>query len=84
MMKIALKYTFPALLLLSSLAAAGQTTTIQLGPDEIGENQYWTIGVTLQNGQLKSYDNFPDIEGLRKRGTSTQQQTSIVNGQERD
>jgi len=81
MMKINPKYTLLALILVSSLAAAGQTITIQLGPDEIGENQYWTIGVTLQNGQLKTYDNFPDIEGLRKRGTSTQQQTSIVNGQ---
>lgn len=59
MMKINPKYTFLALFLVSSLAAAGQTATIQLGPDEIGENQYWTISVMLQNGQLKSYDNFP-------------------------
>jgi BatD DUF11 like domain len=54
---------------------------IILGPDEIGENQAWTIHVSISNEQLKSYDNFPDIEGFRKRGTSTQSQTSIVNGQ---
>src|SRR5688500_8557385 len=62
----------------------GQNNTspqITLGPDEIGENQSWTITITVQNERLKSYDNFPDIEGFRKRGTSTQSTTNIVNGQ---
>jgi hypothetical protein len=54
---------------------------ITLGPDEIGENQAWTITVTVNNDRLKSYENFPDIDGFRKRGTSNQSQTSIVNGQ---
>lgn len=54
---------------------------IALGPDEIGENQAWTITVTVNNDRLKNYENFPEIEGFRKRGTSTQSQTSIVNGQ---
>ena len=58
-----------------------QNIQIILGPDEIGENQAWTIHVSISNDQLKSYDNFPDIDGFRKRGTSTQSQTSIVNGQ---
>jgi hypothetical protein len=59
----------------------GQSIQITLGPDEIGENQAWTITVSANNDRLKSYDNFPDIDGFRKRGTSTQSQTSIVNGQ---
>jgi hypothetical protein len=58
-----------------------QAQTIQLGPDEIGENQAWTITVTVQNDQLRSFDNFPEINGFRKRGTSTQSSTSIINGQ---
>ncbi len=62
-------------------AVFGQNIDIELGPDEIGQNQAWTITVTANNDRLKSYDNFPDIEGFRKRGTSTQSQTSIVNGQ---
>lgn len=61
--------------------AIAQEITITLGPDEIGENEGWTITVSVQNDQLKSYDNFPDIEGFRKRGTSSQVTTSIVNGQ---
>lgn len=64
-----------------SSALFAQKIQIELGPDEIGENQAWTITVTVSNDRLKNYDNFPDIEGFRKRGTSTQSQTSIVNGQ---
>lgn len=62
--------------------ANGQTIQIILGPDEIGENQAWTITATISNDRFKTNDyNFPDITGFRKRGTSSQSQTSIVNGQ---
>jgi hypothetical protein len=71
------------LLLLILLAVDGKAQHIQLvlGPDEIGENQVWTITVTVQNDRLKSFDNFPEIQGFRKRGQSTSSQTNIVNGQ---
>ena len=59
----------------------GQNVQIDLGPAEIGENQAWTIAITVNNDRLKSYDNFPDIEGFQKRGTSSSSQTSITNGQ---
>jgi hypothetical protein len=68
-------------LLAMVFSAHAQQTQITLGPDEIGENQAWTITVTVQNDRLKSYDNFPDIAGFRKRGTSSQTSTNIVNGQ---
>jgi BatD DUF11 like domain len=62
--------------------AQAQTIQITLGPDEIGENQAWTISVSIQNERFKSHDFvFPEITGFRKRGTSSQSQTSIVNGQ---
>src|SRR5688572_13727194 len=68
-------------ILCMSFRASAQQAQIILGPSEIGENQGWTITVTAQNERLKSYDNFPDINGFRKRGTSTQSMTSMVNGQ---
>jgi hypothetical protein len=81
-MKInSLRGFFIVLTFFLSLIGRAQGIQIILGPDEIGENQAWTIHVSVSNEQLKSYDNFPDIEGFRKRGTSTQSQTSIVNGQ---
>lgn len=81
-MKFITRTTLFLSLLFSNLVASGQDNIqIVLGPDEIGENQAWTITVTVNNDRLKNYENFPDIEGFRKRGTSTQSQTSIVNGQ---
>ena len=80
-----MKFVLKSLLFVSFLGIAqvsiAQNIHVQLGPDEIGENQAWTIAVTVSNEQLKSYGSFPEIPGLRKRGTSTQSQTSIINGQ---
>ncbi|HYG03376.1 MAG TPA: BatD family protein [Chryseosolibacter sp.] len=67
--------------LLSLTQTAAQDIKISLGPDEIGENQGWTITITASNERLRNYDNFPDIDGFRKRGTSTQSTTNIINGQ---
>lgn len=67
--------------LLSWNVSVSQNIQIILGPDEIGENQAWTITVTVQNDRLQSYDNFPEVSGFKKRGTSSQSQTSIINGQ---
>jgi hypothetical protein len=73
------------LVLFSTTVAFSQTNknniNIQLGPDKIGENEAWTITITVTNDRLTGYDNFPDIDGFRKRGTSTQSQTSVINGQ---
>ena len=82
-----MRFFYSIKLLFTLFLAAGyfhgqtQTISIELGPDEIGENQAWTISLVVQNGKLKNYDNFPDIKGLQKRGTSTQSTTNIINGQ---
>jgi hypothetical protein len=55
--------------------------SVQLGPDKIGENEAWTITITVSNERLTGYDKFPEIEGFRSRGISTQSQTSVINGQ---
>jgi len=70
-----------SLILVGFGAVNAQQIQIQMGPDEIGENQAWTLSVTVLNDQLRSYSAFPDIAGFRKRGTSTNSQTSIINGQ---
>src|SRR5687768_7951885 len=67
--------------LLAGISLQAQQVQITLGPDEIGENQAWTISITVQNGELKKYDNFPEIVGFRKRGTSNQSSTTFINGQ---
>jgi len=76
-----IRHLLTPLLLLIAQITYSQSVTIALGPDEIGDNQAWTITVTVQNEQLRSYDNFPDIAGFRRRGTSSQSTTNIINGQ---
>jgi hypothetical protein len=76
-----MRFTVILSFLLIFATTQAQKVQITLGPDEIGENQTWTITITVQNDRLKSYDNFPDIDGLRKRGTSTQSTQNIINGQ---
>src|SRR5688572_15026889 len=76
-----MRFTAIIAFLLIFTATMAQKVQITLGPDEIGENQAWTITLTVQNDRLKSYDNFPDIDGFRKRGTSTQSTQNIINGQ---
>jgi len=60
--------------------AYGQQVSIQLGPNQIGFNQVFTITIIVENDQLKSYSGFPDIPGFAKRGTSSSSSTNIVNG----
>ncbi len=57
-----------------------QQASVQLGPDEIALNEAFTITITVENGQIKSYDQFPDIPGFDKSGTSSSSSTNIVNG----
>lgn len=76
-----IKLLFTLFLAVGYFHGQTQVISIELGPDEIGENQAWTISLIVQNGKLKNYDNFPDIKGMQKRGTSTQSSTNIINGQ---
>lgn len=68
------------ILLLFSFPTQSQDLSIQLGKNQIGQNQPYTISIVAKNGNIKTYDKFPDIEGFRKMGTSSSSQTNIVNG----
>lgn len=70
-----------AFLAWATLSARAQEVKIILGPDEVGANQAWTITVTATNTPLRHAENFPEVPGFKKRGTSSQSQTSIINGQ---
>ncbi len=61
--------------------AKGQDVQIELGSDEIGLNETFTIKVTLANEKIKSYDQFPDITGFQKQGISQSSSMNLINGQ---
>ena len=81
MRKSRLSFTIALLLNGLFLSAVAQDISVDLGADEVGLNELYTITITLTNGSIKSYTDFPEIEGFAKRGTSSSSKTNIVNGQ---
>ena len=70
-----------ALVICFSQTTLAQDITVELGQDEVGMNEFFTITVTVSNSAIKNYTDFPDIDGFAKRGTSSSSKTNIVNGQ---
>ena len=81
MRKSSLSFLIVLLLNLFASKAQSQDISVDLGADEVGLNELYTITITLQNGSIKSYTDFPEIDGFAKRGTSSSSKTNIVNGQ---
>lgn len=75
------RYIFSLFFFLCSVSAFAQEVNISLGPNEIALNEGFTITLTVKDGKLRTYSNFPEIPGFIMRGTSTASSTSIVNGQ---
>jgi hypothetical protein len=73
--------TFFCLSVLLSFRAFGQDIKVDLGPDQLGINETFTIKVTLSNEKIKSYDQFPEIPGFQKQGISQSSSMNIINGQ---
>ena len=69
------------LTVLLSFQVVGQEVKVELGPDQIGINETFTIKVTLANEKIKSYDQFPEITGFQKQGISQSSSMNIINGQ---
>ncbi|MBB6463732.1 BatD family protein [Flammeovirga kamogawensis] len=77
-----IKYiVFVLSLLLLGIEGIAQTVTVNIGRTEIGQNENFEITLTVKNGRLTNYSQFPDIQGFRKGRPSTSSQTSIINGQ---
>ncbi|WP_143959581.1 BatD family protein [Litoribacter populi] len=77
-------YLKPLLLFLISfycLPLLGQDVRIELGPDEIGVNETFSVKIVISDEKIKSYDQFPEISGFQKQGISQSSSMNIVNGQ---
>lgn len=58
-----------------------QEVTVELGSDQIGLNETFTIKISVANEKIKSYDQFPDIPGFQKQGVSQSSSMNVINGQ---
>ena len=81
MIKTLIQFLFVCGFFLISGIALAQEVQIELGPDEIGLNETFTIKVTLSNEKIKSYDQFPDIPSFQKQGISQSSSMNLINGQ---
>ena len=81
-MKVTKKLWFSLFILFiaTTKIVAQQDISIQLGANQIGLNQYFTITIQVKNSRLREYSGFPDINGFIKRGTSSSTTTNYVNG----
>jgi hypothetical protein len=70
-----------SLFILRIPAVLGQQASLELGPNQIGSNEQFTITLKIENERLRQYGSFPEIPGLRQAGTSSSSSTNIVNGQ---
>ncbi|MGB3849078.1 MAG: BatD family protein [Tunicatimonas sp.] len=70
-----------SLFILRIQTAFGQQASLELGPNQIGSNEQFTVTLKIQNERLRQYGSFPDIPGFRQAGTSSSSSTNIVNGQ---
>ena len=62
-------------------SVSAQQASIELGPNQIGSNESFTITLKIQDERLRQYGDFPTIPGFEQAGTSTSSSTNIVNGQ---
>lgn len=81
MIKTYLQAALVCIAFLFQVIAKAQGVQIELGPDEIGLNETFTIKVTLSNEKIKSYDQFPEISGFQKQGISQSSSMNLINGQ---
>lgn len=72
---------FVLILVLFGEKLAAQQVQAELGPDQIGLNQNFTIKISIANEKIKSYDQFPDIPSFEKQGISQSSSMNVINGQ---
>jgi hypothetical protein len=57
-----------------------QRITIELGPNKIPIDQYFTISVRAEGGEIKTIDPFPEISGFQKSTRFATTTTTMVAG----
>lgn len=75
-------YGIVFLLLFSTLPIKAQEVELKLGRTNIALNEYFEITITIHNGKLKSYSEFPFIKGFSDVGNSTSNNINIINGRQ--
>ncbi|OHX67335.1 hypothetical protein NH26_13765 [Flammeovirga pacifica] len=67
--------------MLAGTTTFAQQVELNIGKTDIGINESFEITLTVKNGRMNNYSEFPNISGFRKGRPSSSSQTTIINGQ---
>jgi hypothetical protein len=77
---VGLRFIWVFLLLFPGLPLMAQRVAIELGSSPVPIDQYFTISVRVEGGEIKTIDPFPEIEGFRKSTRFATTTTTTVAG----
>ncbi|CAN5887971.1 BatD family protein [soil metagenome] len=75
-----LRLIWVAFYFLMGLPLMAQKVSIVLGPSPVPIDQYFTLSVRVEGGEIKLLDPFPEIEGFRKSTRFATTTTTTVSG----
>lgn len=64
----------------ASIFTLAQEISVSIKPEKIRVGGALQITVSIQNDQIKSYSQFPEIDGFLKGGISSSSSTNFING----
>ena len=57
-----------------------QQISVSITPDNLNVGETLQITITAKNEKIKTYGNFPEVNGLKKVGISSSSSTNFING----
>ena len=57
-----------------------QQISISITPENLNVGETLQITITAKNKKIKTYGNFPEVNGLKKVGISSSSSTNFING----
>ena len=68
------------LFLCFNIKAFGQQISVSITPKNLNVGEGLQISIISKNDKIKTYGNFPEINGFRKAGLSSSSSTNFING----
>ena len=79
-MKKRLLFFFHIIILFHFYDTSSQEITVSINPKKVSVGGQLKISLNIENEQIKSYGEFPEIDGFSKTGISSSSSTNFING----
>ena len=71
---------FHIIILFHFYDTSSQEITVNINPKKVSIGGQLKISLNIENEQIKSYGEFPEIDGFSKTGISSSSSTNFING----